>query len=180
MSDLILRNCRPMGAAPADILIRAGRIAAIGPGLDAPGILSEDAGGKIAIPGLIDAHTHLDKALLGYPWYRNEVGPNLLDKIDNERAVKKALKLDPYTQAMRQSLLSLGWGTTHIRSHVDVDTDGGLSAIEGVLRAKEELAGEVEIEIMRVLTADDFGDAFTPELREKEDRMREDMEKRQQ
>ena len=40
--------------------------------------------------------------------------------------------------------------------------------------------GEVEIEIMRVLTADDFGDAFTPELREKEDRMREDMEKRQQ
>ena len=148
MSDLIIRNCRPNGGDTADILIRNGRIAHIGTVADAPGVAEEDAGGRIAIPGLVDAHTHLDKALLGHPWYRNDVGPNLLDKIDNERAVKKALKLDPYTQAMRQSLLSLSWGTTHIRSHVDVDTDGGVSAVEGVMRAKAELAGTVDIEIV--------------------------------
>lgn len=148
MSDLIIRNCRPMGGEIADILIEGGRIAGIGANLDARGAAEEDAGRRIALPGLVDAHTHLDKSLLGHPWYRNEVGPNLLDKIDNERAVKKRLGLDPYTQAMRQSLLSLSWGTTHIRSHVDVDTDGGISAIEGVMRAKTELAGEVEIEIV--------------------------------
>jgi hypothetical protein len=40
--------------------------------------------------------------------------------------------------------------------------------------------GEVEIEIMRILSAEDFGEAFTPELREREDRMRQQMEQRQQ
>lgn len=32
--------------------------------------------------------------------------------------------------------------------------------------------GEVEIEIRQILEADDFGEAFTPELRESEERMR--------
>jgi len=32
--------------------------------------------------------------------------------------------------------------------------------------------GEVEIEIRQILEAEDFGDAFTPDLREAEDRMR--------
>ncbi len=37
-----------------------------------------DCGGRILIPGLVEAHTHLDKSLLGLPWYRNEVGPRLI------------------------------------------------------------------------------------------------------
>ncbi len=35
--------------------------------------------------------------------------------------------------------------------------------------------GEAELEIRRVFEADDFGDAFTPELREAEERMREQI-----
>ncbi len=146
--DLLIKNARPMGGPEADILIRGGRIAAIGAALDAAGAPVEDAGGRIAIPGLVDAHTHLDKSLLGWPWLRNEVGPALLDKIDNERAVKKRLGLDPHVQSMRQSLLSLSYGTTLIRSHVDVDTDQGVAAIEGVMRTREALAGMIEIEIV--------------------------------
>lgn len=146
--DLLIKNTRPMGAAAADILIRDGRIAAIGPDLSAPGIAAEDAGGRIAIPGLVDAHTHVDKSLLGWPWYVNEVGPRLIDKIDNERAVKKSYGLDPYVQSMRQVLQSMAFGTTLIRSHVDVDTDQGLRAIEGVMRTRNELAGQVQIEIV--------------------------------
>lgn len=33
--------------------------------------------------------------------------------------------------------------------------------------------GEVELELRQVFAADDFGEAFTPELREQEERMRE-------
>jgi imidazolonepropionase-like amidohydrolase len=43
----------------ADLLVRAGRIAAVGPGLDAPaGAVVIDATGKHVTPGLIDAHSH--------------------------------------------------------------------------------------------------------------------------
>lgn len=148
MTDLLIRNARPMGGEPADILIRDGRIAAIGPGLTAEGVAVEDAGGRIAIPGLVDAHTHLDKSLLGYPWYRNEVGPRLIDKIDNECKVKRELGLDAHMQSMRQSLLSSSFGTTLIRSHVDIDTDQGLAALEGVLETRRQLQDVVEIEIV--------------------------------
>jgi cytosine/adenosine deaminase-related metal-dependent hydrolase len=148
MSDLLITNARPMGGASADILIKDGRIAAIGQGLTAGDATVEDAGGRIAIPGLVDAHTHLDKSLLGYPWYRNEVGPRLIDKIDNERQVKREYGLDAHVQSMRQSLQSVGYGTTLIRTHVDIDTDQGLTALEGVMETRRQLAGVVEIEIV--------------------------------
>ncbi len=38
--------------------------------------------------------------------------------------------------------------------------------------------GDVELEIRQVFEADDFGPSLTPELREKEDRMREEAGKR--
>lgn len=148
MSDLLLKNIRPMGGAPTDLLIRAGTISAIGPDLVAPGVASEDGGGAIAIPGLVDAHTHLDKGLLGHPWYVNDVGPRLIDKIDNERRVKRDLGLDAHVQSMRQAILSSGFGTTVIRSHVDIDTDQGLAALEGVMETRRQLAGVMEIEIV--------------------------------
>jgi len=148
MSNLLITNARPMGGATADILIEDGRIAAIGPGLTANNVPVEDAGGRIAIPGLVDAHTHLDKSLLGYPWYKNEVGPRLIDKIDNERKVKRDYDLDAHVQSMRQSLQSVGYGTTLIRTHVDIDTDQGLAALEGVMETRRQLAGVVEIEIV--------------------------------
>ena len=148
MSDLLIKNARPMGGEASDILIRDGRIAAIGLGLAGEGIATEDAGGRIVIPGLVDAHTHLDKSLLGYPWYVNEVGPRLVDKIDNERKVKRDYGLDAHVQSMRQSLQSVGYGTTLIRTHVDIDTDQGLVALEGVMETRRQLAGVVEIEIV--------------------------------
>ena len=45
-------------------------------------------------------------------------------------------------------------------------------AIEWVKRCPNPLEGEAEIEIRQVFEADDFGEAFTPELREQEERLR--------
>ena len=45
-------------------------------------------------------------------------------------------------------------------------------AIEWVKRCPNPMEGESEIEIRQVFEADDFGEAFTPELREAEERMR--------
>jgi hypothetical protein len=45
-------------------------------------------------------------------------------------------------------------------------------AIEWVKRAPNPMEGESEIEIRQVFEAEDFGDEFTPELREQEERVR--------
>lgn len=148
MTDLIIRNLRPMGAALTDMLIRNGRIEAVSMGIDAPGVLVEDAKGAIAIPGLVEAHTHLDKTLMGMGWYENTVGADLRAMIDNERAERRRLNHDPHRQSMRHALALAGNGITHIRSHVDVDTENGLAAMEGVLQTREALRGIVEIEIV--------------------------------
>ena len=48
-------------------------------------------------------------------------------------------------------------------------------AIEWVKRCPNPLEGEAEIEIRQVFEADDFGEAFTPELREQEERLGRQM-----
>lgn len=146
--DILLKNLRPLGQETCDMEVRAGRIARIGKDLAAPDLPVEDCGGALALPGLVEAHTHLDKSLWGMGWREHQAGPSLRDKIDNERKLRKEWNIDPYRQSMRQALLSLGHGSTAIRSHVDIDTDCGLAGIEGVARTREELAGQIDIEIV--------------------------------
>jgi hypothetical protein len=45
-------------------------------------------------------------------------------------------------------------------------------AIEWIKRAPNPMPGESEIEIRQVFEAEDFGDEYTPELREQEERLR--------
>ncbi|MCL2171371.1 MAG: amidohydrolase family protein, partial [Defluviitaleaceae bacterium] len=53
----------------ADVLIRDGKIAGVGVGLECPaGAEVIDAGGKLVFPGLIDAHTHLGLAGTAVRW----------------------------------------------------------------------------------------------------------------
>ena len=62
MSCHLISKARPEGGDPADLLVVDGRIAAVGaPGsLDVPADAEVfDASGLIALPGLVDMHTHL-------------------------------------------------------------------------------------------------------------------------
>jgi len=148
-ASLLIRNVRPHAGPALDILIENGRIARMAKDIAAPtGVAVEDGSGEIAIPGLVEAHTHLDKSLWGQPWYVNEVGPKLLDKIDNERLNKRHLDLDPARQSARQTVQSSLMGSTHIRSHVDVDTGHGMWGVEGVMKTRDEYRDIVDIELV--------------------------------
>src|SRR5579885_3556639 len=69
--DRVLTNCRVIDPASgldggADVAIKGGRIAAVGPGLAAqPSRDLLDLGGAIVTPGFVDVHVHV------YEWVTN-------------------------------------------------------------------------------------------------------------
>ncbi|WP_346623297.1 dihydroorotase [Blastococcus montanus] len=59
MTNYLVKGAKPYGGEAADILIKDGRIAAIGDSLPVTGAEVIEADGLIALPGLVDLHTHL-------------------------------------------------------------------------------------------------------------------------
>ena len=144
-ADIRIRNARPMGGAPVDLVIRNGRFG------KADGTQPKeeiDATGYIALPGLVEAHTHLDKTLIGMDWYENRVGPTRNHRILADRQAKRALGIDARRQSARQILQTLPFGVLAIRSHVDVDTEIGIANIEGVLETREALRDLVDVQVV--------------------------------
>jgi cytosine/adenosine deaminase-related metal-dependent hydrolase len=149
MADLILQNVRPMDGPVADVLARDGMIARIAPGLEAPPgatVIEGDHG--ILLPGLVDAHMHLDKTFWGLPWRGHEAGPTTLERIENERRLRRELRLPADVQAERLVRQAISRGTVHIRTHVDVDTEIGLRHFEGVMTTRSRLRDTVSIQVV--------------------------------
>ena len=65
MSDLLLRHVRVLDVVAGsylddhDVLVRDGRVAAVGRGLTAEGVPERDLAGRTLLPGFIDCHVHL-------------------------------------------------------------------------------------------------------------------------
>jgi dihydroorotase len=55
----LIRNVRPLGGDPTDLLLRDGLIVDAGCGLSAPGAQVVNAADLVGLPGLVDLHTHL-------------------------------------------------------------------------------------------------------------------------
>lgn len=148
MTDLLLKNVRPMGGPATDILIRDGRIARIGSAEPDTGVGVEDGGGALLLPGLVEAHAHLDKTLWGMGWREHQAGPSLESRIATERRLRREWNIDPAHQSARQVALCASHGTTAIRSHVDIDTDQKLWCFDGVAATRERFRDAMDIEIV--------------------------------
>ena len=59
MTAYLIRGAAPYGEERTDLLVRDGVIAETGAGLSAAGAVEVDAAGLVALPGLVDLHTHL-------------------------------------------------------------------------------------------------------------------------
>ena len=145
--DLILRNARTIGAEHAltDIGIADGRIAAIERGLAADGE-SIDLGGRLVSPGFVETHIHLDKSCI-LDRVKSEKG-------DLEEAIAEAAKAklaftpeDVHSRAVRTLEKAILQGTTHMRTHLEVDPGVGLRSLEGVLPLIKEYSWAIDLQI---------------------------------
>ena len=150
MDAILIKNAMPFDdQKPVDLLISNGVIEQRGENLPAQeGTQIIDAADWQLFPGLVDAHAHLDKTVLGRDWFRNEVPRNLGAMINNERDYRRIQKPDPRLQSERITRRAIASGTSFIRTHVDIDNEIGLANLEGVLETRRQLAGKVDIEIV--------------------------------
>lgn len=109
--------------------------------------LIAELSGRLVLPGLVEPHAHLDKALTA-------------DRVANDRGdLDGAIAVWlPYRETITSedirdrarvaALRYLAHGTTLIRSHVDTGPGIGLRAIDALLGLREELFGLVDIEVV--------------------------------
>jgi cytosine deaminase len=145
--DLVLRQARIAGTEDAcvDIGVRDGRIAAIAPTIvtDAPATLLD---GRLVLPGFVDTHIHLDKSCI-MDRCKCQHG-TLQEAIAAVAAAKRAFTQDDvYARAQRTLERAIVQGTTHMRTHVEVDPRIGLRSFDAIRKLKHDYAWAIDLEI---------------------------------
>ncbi|WP_427885425.1 amidohydrolase [Kribbella sp. GL6] len=147
-----------------DVLVDGGTVSAIADSIEAPpGVPAIDGTGKVLLPGFVDAHSHLDKSMLGRPWYSRQ--PRDLDQLlADERAMRSAPDWDAATQIRRNAEVMVANGATHTRAFADVDTEIGLSGVEGMLQVRDELRDSLTMQVIAFAQSGVSGRPGTAEL----------------
>src|SRR6266700_3185393 len=145
--DLIIRNAwlSDRAGEPLDIGIANGRIAAIEHGIVADAA-EYDAQGRLACPGLIETHIHLDKSRIidrCAPQARRTLSP-----VFGVTPVKKHMTVeDVHARAAATVEQCILHGTTRMRTQVEVDPGIGMRGFEGVEALIAEYKWAIDIEM---------------------------------
>ncbi|CAG7648533.1 amidohydrolase [Paenibacillus allorhizosphaerae] len=103
----------------------------------------------LMLPSFRDMHIHLDKTYYGGPWKAPTAATNgIMTRLEEERELLP--RLLPVAEQRAAALLDLllHSGSTHVRTHCNVDPVIGLSNLEATLRAVEAYQGKASVEIV--------------------------------
>src|SRR5438105_6126040 len=142
-----LQEARLAGGPTVDIVVDGESILRVGPGASAGLAERIQCSGKLVLPGFVDGHVHLDKVLI-----RDELREHdgtLAGAIGAIHERKRRYTVEDVRARARTVIEdSVRLGTTRLRSHVDVDTIGGLIPLEGVKAAAADCADIAEVRII--------------------------------
>jgi cytosine deaminase len=144
--DLVLRQARIAGRdGPVDVGIAGGRIAGIAAHIETDArVTSID--GCFACAGFVDTHIHLDKSRISERC-RCEHG-TVQEAIAAVAAAKAGFTEDDvYARAQRTLERAIIQGTTHMRTHVEIDPRIKLKGFDAIRRLRADYAWAIDLEI---------------------------------
>ncbi len=145
VNELVLKDARVDDDKPlVDIAITGGKIKEIGKNLEGDRVY--DVGGDVVVPSFIEAHIHMDKALL------EVVKPNLEGTLAGAIKITGELKKgfedeEVYKRSKIVLDMLLSHGTTIVRCFPDTDPLARLVGFKAMLRLKEEYKDFVDMQI---------------------------------
>ncbi|VVP18748.1 Cytosine deaminase [Pseudomonas fluorescens] len=105
-----------------------------------------DLQGRLVLPGLIESHIHLDKACIMQRCHLQE--GTLAEAVAQTRAAKAEFTEDDVYQRGAQVLdKAIVQGTTHMRTHVELDPQIGLTGFNAIRRLQADYAWAISLEI---------------------------------
>jgi cytosine/creatinine deaminase len=154
MPALLLQNGRVPGSrAPVDLLIGPkGILDRIGPRIPATAAQRVvDLKGRLVVPGLVDAHQHLDKTRL-----RTLPNPKgtLHGAIDAFREYAVSMSEDDVaSRAERTMAACLARGTVAIRTHANVDPEARLRGVRSLVALRERWRDRLQLQVVAFMTS---------------------------
>lgn len=137
-----------------DVLVEDGLVARISPAAEAGagsalpvGASVLEASGGLLSRAFVEPHLHPDKS-----FSLSELSPAEASGLDHfTRAARIKAGFTPESvarRARRAFELAVSNGVTRLRANVDVDSIAGLRGFEGVMRAKEEVASILDVDVV--------------------------------
>src|SRR5262249_31550858 len=145
----VIRNVRLRGRdGQFDVAIEGDLIAAVEPSLDVSAQREHDGQGNLLLPGLVNAHQHLEKTMLGAVMRPNR-SQTLQEAIQMRWDHKRSYTVEEIgARAVPVVEAALRSGTTAMRAFADVDTIGSLVPVQALLEIKRRFAGLITIEVV--------------------------------
>src|SRR6185437_3061231 len=145
--DLVIRNARLAAspeAPPVDIGVERGRIVAIAANLPS-GCQQFDAAGQLTCAGLVETHIHLDKTRI-IDRCPPEDGRNA-NAVPRVAAVKSTFtEADVYQRASQTLENCIKFGTTRMRTHVELDGGVEMRSYNALEQLRRDYAWAIDIE----------------------------------
>ncbi|MFC0469880.1 amidohydrolase family protein [Halalkalibacter kiskunsagensis] len=132
-------------------------------------LVTWDADGRILLPGMVDAHMHLDKSH-SLVVAKNQSG-TLLEAIQSYTKASETFTDENVLDRMRKTALAaLAHGTTTIRTHIDFNTrvneETTFRGVRMALQLKKELAPIMEIQVFPMLPYYPYDDCDRKKIEE--------------
>ena len=136
--DIIIRNARISDKESLkDVAVKDGKIIKIEENIAEKASEEIDADGRVLIPGLVESHIHMDKALIA-DRLPNRSG-TLAEAIKVTAELKPTFtKEDVEERATKVLMMLIQHGITHIRTHSEFDPSQGFTGFETILKLKEK------------------------------------------
>ena len=107
-----------------------------------------DLQGRLVLPALVNGHAHLDKTFMGAEWQPHRAGTTVPARVGAERDIRSTIAESVGERAIALARAMVEFGTGTVRTHVDIDSELGISSLETLLEIRDALRGVLRMQIV--------------------------------